>query len=132
MYAIRSYYASTIIGLLEQKQPVICMLKAIKSITYGYQGFDLNLDDLYKNVRKRCGRAKILASVHVELGRDSKNRPVMAKIVFVRHRCSKKWLALLSTDIDLADGEIITLYKRRWDIEVFFKMTKSYLSYNFV
>jgi len=120
-------FPSTIIGLLEQEQPVICMLKAIKSITYGYQGFDLTLEKLYKNVRKRCGRAKILASVQVELGSDAKNRPVMAKIVFVRHRCGKKWLALLSTDIDLADEEIITLYKRRWDIEVFFKMTKSYL-----
>ena len=34
----------------------------------------------------------------------------------------------MSTDVDLADEEIITLYKRRWDIEVFFKMTKSFLN----
>jgi hypothetical protein len=120
-------FPATIIGLLEQKQQVICMLKAMKTITYVYKGFDLTLNDLYKSVRKRCGRAKILASVLVELGTDSQGKPVMAKIVFVRSRTTKKWLALLSTDIDLADEEIVKLYKRRWDIEVFFKITKSYL-----
>ncbi len=52
----------------------------------------------------------------------------MAKIVFVRDRSKKKWLALLSTDVELADEQIIAFYKRRWDIEVFFKITKSYLN----
>jgi hypothetical protein len=119
-------FPATIIGLLEQKQQVICMLKEAKT-KYGYKGFDLTLKELYRSVRKRCGRAKILASVQVELGTDSRNRAVMAKIVFVRARNSRKWLALLSTDTDLADEEIIKLYKRRWDIEVFFKISKSYL-----
>jgi transposase-like protein len=31
------------------------------------------------------------------------------------------------SEVELADKEIVTLYKRRWDIEVFFKITKSYL-----
>jgi hypothetical protein len=78
-------------------------------------------------VRKRSGRAKILASTLVELGTDAAGKAVMAKIVFVRDRSTRKWLALLSTDVELADEEIIKLYKRRWDIEVFFKITKSYL-----
>jgi hypothetical protein len=103
------------------------MLKAMKTITYGYKGFELTLNDLYKSVRKRSGRAKILASTLVELGTDDKGKPVMAKIVFVRNRSTRKWLALLSTDVNLADEEIVKLYKRRWDIEVFFKITKSYL-----
>jgi hypothetical protein len=120
-------FPSTIIGLLEKKQQVVCMLKAMKTITYGYKGFDLTLKELYKSVRKRRGRAKILASVHVELGTDAKGKAVMAKIVFVRDRSSRKWLALLSTHVDLSDEDIIRLYKRRWDIEVFFKITKSYL-----
>jgi hypothetical protein len=119
-------FPATIIDLLEQKQQVICMLKEAKT-KYGYKGFDLTLKELYKNVRKRCGRAKILASVQVELGKDSRKQTVMAKIVFVRARNSKKWLALLSTDVDLSDEEIVKLYKRRWDIEVFFKISKSYL-----
>lgn len=120
-------FPAIIIGLLEQKQQVICMLKSAKT-KYGYKGFDLTLNELYKTVRKRCGRAKILASVQVELGTNSDNETVMAKIVFIRARnAKKKWLALLSTDLDLADEEIVKLYKRRWDIEVFFKITKSYL-----
>lgn len=119
-------FPATIIRLLEQKQQVICMLEEAKT-KYGYQGFDLTLKELYKSVRKRSGRAKILASVQVELGTDSRNQAVMAKIVFVRARNTKKWLALLSTDANLADEEIIKLYKRRWDIEVFFKISKSYL-----
>jgi len=119
-------FPATIIGLLEQRQQVICMLKEAKT-RYGYKGFDLTLKELYKSARKRCGRAKILASALVALGTDSRNQTVMAKIVFVRARNSRKWLALLSTDVDLADEEIVKLYKRRWDIEVFFKISKSYL-----
>ena len=120
-------FPATIIGLLELKQQVVCMLKSAKT-KYGYQGFDLTLDELYKSVFKRRGRAKILASVHVELGANSNKETVMAKIIFVRARSAKKrWLALLSTDLELADEDIVKLYKRRWDIEVFFKISKSYL-----
>jgi len=39
-------------------------------------------------------------------------------------------LALLSTDITIADEEIIRLYGKRWDIEVFFKMCKQHLKMN--
>jgi predicted transposase YdaD len=49
------------------------------------------------------------------------------KIIFVS--CDKKrgWLALLSTDLSLPNEEIIRLYGKRWDIEVFFKMCKQHL-----
>ena len=105
----------------------VCMLKD-GNITYELQGWPLTLKDLYKSVRKRCGRAKVLAEVMVTIGNDDHGIPVPAKIVFVRDRSSKKWLALLSTDTTLRAEEIITLYKRRWDIEVFFKMAKSFLN----
>ena len=49
------------------------------------------------------------------------------KIVFVRDRRGKGWLAILSTDIALSDEEIVRIYGKRWDIEVFFKMEKQYL-----
>jgi hypothetical protein len=105
----------------------ICMLKDTGKITYELQGWPLTLKELYKNVRKRCGRAKVLAEVLVTIGKDEKGTPVMVKIVFVRDRNSKKWLALLSTDTTLTAEAIIKLYRRRWDIEVFFKMAKSFL-----
>ena len=53
---------------------------------------------------------------------------VPVKIVFVRNRNKKRdWLAILSTDCTLSDHEIIRIYGMRWDIEVFFKTTKSLL-----
>jgi len=105
----------------------VCMLKDTGKVTYELQGWPLTLKDLYKSVRKRCGRAKVLAEVLVTIGSDDQGIPVAAKIVFVRDRNSKKWLALLSTDTTLTAEEVIQLYGRRWDIEVFFKMAKSFL-----
>jgi hypothetical protein len=121
-------YPATIRKLLAKGVHTICMLKVTEKIFYRYQGEDLHLAAIYKKIRKRRGRAKILASVMVEIGENDQGVPVPAKIVFVRDRRSKKWLALLSTDIALGDEEIVTAYKRRWDIEVFFKMAKSFLN----
>jgi len=118
----------TIRRLLAQGMHTICMLKVTEKIYYGYQGEKLHLAALYRKILKRCGRAKILASILVEIGEDGKGSPVLAKIVFVRDRRTKKWLALLSTDMTLTDEEIVKTYKRRWDIEVFFKMVKSFLN----
>jgi len=61
--------------------------------------------------------------VVVETKKDQK-----IKIVFVRHRHKRHWLAILSTKIDLADEEIVRIYGKRCDIEVFFKMLKHYLN----
>ena len=49
-------------------------------------------------------------------------------MVYVRNRNNRKdYLCLLSTDLSLEENEIIRLYGKRWDIEVFFKVCKSYL-----
>jgi hypothetical protein len=106
----------------------VCMLKDMKTIKYELHGWSLTLKELYNNVRKRRGRAKVLAEVMVTIGPDEQDNPVPAKIVFVRDRNSKKWLALLSTDTSLTAEEIVKLYGLRWDIEVFFKMAKSFLN----
>lgn len=46
----------------------------------------------------------------------------------VRNRNKRSdWQAILSTDCTLSDKEIIRIYGMRWDIEVFFKTTKSLL-----
>ncbi len=121
-------YPATIRKLLAKGMHTLCMLKVTKKIFYRCHGEDLHLAALYRKIRKRRGRAKILASIEVEIGEDDKGCPVSAKIVFVRDRRTKKWLALLSTDTSLGDEAIVTAYKRRWDIEVFFKMAKSFLN----
>jgi len=121
-------FPSTIRRLHAQGMNTICMLKDTPTIKYELKGWPVTLKQLYKSVRKCSGRAKVLAEVMVTIGVDDQGAPVAAKIVFIRDRSSKKWLALLSTDTTLTAEEIITLYRRRWDIEVFFKMTKSFLN----
>ncbi len=51
---------------------------------------------------------------------------VQVKVVFVQNRNKKSgWLAIFSTDCTLSEQEIVGIYGMRWDIEVFFKTTKS-------
>ena len=55
---------------------------------------------------------------------------IPVKIVFVENRkasSQREWLALLSTDTNLTDEEIIRIYGKRWDIEVFHRSIKSIL-----
>jgi hypothetical protein len=80
------------------------------------------VDGIYRLLKKRPGRAKLLASALVTMKDGSP-----AKIVFVRDRRKKDWLAILTTDIHLPDEEVVRLYGKRWDIEVFFKMSKQHL-----
>lgn len=112
----------SVISTLRQHIDIICMLKDHHRWCYEYNGQKLRLQDLYGKLKKKRGKAKIKASVLVTLSDGNK-----ARIIFVP--CDKKrgWLALLSTDISIADEEIIRLYGKRWDIEVFFKMCKQHL-----
>lgn len=120
-------FPATIIKVCKLDLNVIAMLKDTPKIYYNFNGEKKSLRDIYRTVRKRRGRAKYLASVVVELY-DKEGNTVPAKIVFVRDRRNKsKWLALISTDVDLPETEVIRVYGKRWDIEVFFKMCKSYL-----
>ena len=51
-----------------------------------------------------------------------------ARIVCVRNRSNRKdWIALICTDMTIDENEIIRIYGKRWDIEVFFKTCKSFL-----
>lgn len=52
----------------------------------------------------------------------------LTRIVYVRNRNKRKdYLALITTDMSISEEEIIRIYGKRWDIEVFFKVCKSYL-----
>jgi hypothetical protein len=121
-------YPAVILKALEHSMHVICMLKAVPKVRYEYEGRRLTLKELYCAVRKRRGRAMVLASVIVTIGQDAAGSPVPVKIVFVRDRNrSRQWLALLSTDTSLSDDEVIRIYGKRWDIETFSKVSKSHL-----
>jgi hypothetical protein len=112
-----------IMAKLGKHLPVICMAKDMPKVFYRYEGQWLTLGKLFAKIRKRPGKARILASVVVETKQEQQ-----VKIVFVRHRHKRDWLAILSTKIDLAAAEIVRIYGKRWDIEVFFKMMKHHLN----
>ncbi|MFZ5764179.1 MAG: IS4 family transposase [Thermodesulfobacteriota bacterium] len=114
---------SSLLKTLAEYLPVICMAKDMPNIFYRYDGELMRLSRLYGKLTKRPGKAKILASVITETTKGQK-----VKIVFVRHRHKRDWLAILSTKTDLHDAEIVRIYGKRWDIEVFFKMMKHYLN----
>lgn len=125
-----SWFANprVIIRAHQKKMHTICMLKDTPKIFYTYKGKKRTLGGLYKEINKRRGKAKILASIEVVIGKDIDGQGVDAKIVFVRERNrGRRWLAILSTDINLEEQEIVRIYGKRWDIEVFFKMAKSHL-----
>jgi len=104
---------------------VVGMLKNTPKIYYSFGGKALSLPSLYHRIRKRS-QGNIIGSGVVNL--NFSGEPLLARIVLVRSEKQKnQWLALLSTDLSLSEEEIITLYGKRWDIEVFFKMVKSFL-----
>ena len=111
------------VAALSKHIDVIGMVKKTPKIHYGYNGQRIDLKAIYRKLKKRRGRAKILASTIVTL-----KEGLSAKLVFVRDRRKKDWLALLSTDLELSNEDIVRIYGKRWDIEVFFKMAKQHLN----
>ena len=105
---------------------VIAMIKKSSRIKYSYCGEQLNIKEIYSRNKKRRGRSKYLLSVDVMVGKEN---PISAKIVCVRNKANRKdWLAFICTDTTLSEEEIIRIYGKRWQIEVFFKTCKSMLN----
>jgi hypothetical protein len=111
-----------IVARLRKHIHVICMMKDQHNWLYEYQGKKLRLSDIYSKLTKKRGKAKIKAEVIVKASNGEK-----IKIVFVPGDKKRGWLALLSTNLDLPGEEIVRLYGKHWDIEVFFKMCKQHL-----
>ena len=106
---------------------VVCRLKDTPKIMYLVDGVKMTLKQIYSSSRKRRGKSKYLLSIEVLLYND-KGETMSARIVFVRDRNNrKKWIAFCTTDMRLTEEQVIELYGKRWDIEVFFKICKSYL-----
>jgi len=94
-------------------------------IYYSFGGKALSLLSIFNRIQKRP-QGNIIGSCVVNL--NLTGNPLYTRIVSVRSEKQKnQWLALLTTDLTLSEEEIITLYGKRWDIEVFFKMIKSFL-----
>jgi len=115
-------YQPLIKKIKEQGLDVIDMVKNLKQ-RYLVDGEKVSLNQLYHLGKPTTGKKGILRSIHTKQANG-----VRVKVGFVRNRNKKSnWLAILSTDLTLSDQEIIRIYGMRWDIEVFFKTTKSLL-----
>ena len=103
----------------------IAMIKKSSRIYYEYEGEQLSIKKIFGICKKRRGRSKYLLSVNVMVGKEK----IPAKIVCVRNKKNKKdWIAFICTKPELSEEEIIRIYGKRWQIEVFFKTCKSYLN----
>lgn len=110
---------------MQEHLDTIAMVKKSKT-KYLYNDEKLNVKEIYSRNKKRRGRSHYLLSVIVTIEKDGEGIP--AKFVYVRNKSNRKdWLLIASTDTELSEEEIIRVYGKHWDIEVFFKACKSYL-----
>jgi len=109
----------------------IAMVKKSSKIKYVFEVKKLNIKQIFAMCKKKKGRSKYLLSINVTAcTNDDKGNQmsIPVKIVCVRNRSNRKdWLAIICTDTELSEEEIIRIYGKRWDIEVFFKTCKSML-----
>jgi len=117
-----------ILRLKAEKLDVIARVKKTSKVHYRYGEQMLSAPEIYKRNKKRRGRSRYLLSVPIEVCSTDKKLAIPAKLVYVRNRKKPKdYVILLSTNVSLSEEEIIRIYGKRWDIEVFFKVCKSCL-----
>jgi hypothetical protein len=119
---------SAILSIKQLGYHVVSRLKNNENYRYHYEGENRPISKIYSMNRKRKGKSRYLLSVIANVRHNDFEDAIPAKIVYVRDKSNrKKWIALISTDISLTEDEIIALYGKRWDIEVFHKVIKSCL-----
>lgn len=120
-------FPSVIASVKEIGYDVIGMVRKSSKFKFLYCGIKHDVMELYKQNRKRRGKSKYLLCVDAAIKNAGREIPV--RFVYVRNRSNRKdYRVLISTDISLSPEEIIRIYGKRWDIEVFFKICKkSYL-----
>ena len=117
---------SSLIAVKNIGYDVVAMAKKTTKVHYLYNGKMQPLTKIFRENRKRRGRSRYLLSVEVTVVKGEQSIP--ARIVYVRNRNKRnEYLALITTDMNLTEEEVIRIYGKRWEIEVFFKVCKSYL-----
>ena len=115
----------TLCGGKGAKLDVIAAIKKGSKTQYLFEGKPMTVQQIFRQQKKRRGRSRYLLSVDVDIPGEEK---IPSRIVCVRHRTNRKeWIAILCTDMEKSPEDIIAIYGKRWDIEVFFKACKSFL-----
>lgn len=111
------------------KLDTIAMIKKSSRIKYEWEEQRLDVKEIYSRNKKRRGRSKYLLSVSVKITTKEDNGlqvSIRAKIVYVRNtKKEKDWVAVICTNPDLSEKDIIWIYGKRWQTEVFYKTCKS-------
>ncbi|MBO5596982.1 MAG: transposase [Oribacterium sp.] len=109
--------------ILKEGLDVIGMLKDNKQL-YWYNGRLYNLKALSKLIDRRKP-GDIFGSIVVR----TKTNNIPVRLVFVRNRNNRsEYIILLTTDCSMRDNEVVRIYGNRWNIEVFFRASKSLLN----
>lgn len=117
---------SAMLDIKEIGYYVIGMVKKSSKIRFCFHGNMQDVKSIYSKSKKRRGKAAWKLSVAVTAVKDDRETPV--RLVYVPNRNKKReYLVLATTDMSLSEDEIIRNYGKRWGIEVFFKVCKSYL-----
>lgn len=117
---------SSLLSIKKLGYDVIAMAKKTPKMHFLYNGKMQPLTEIYKQNKKRRGRSRYLLSAEITVSKDGESIP--ARVVYVRNRNKRKeYLCIISTDMTISENEIIRIYGKRWNIEVFFKVCKSYL-----
>lgn len=119
-------FPASITQIKKKGLDVIAMLKKTPKMYFLYNEQMQPITEIYKQNKKRRGKSKYLLSVEIAVVKDQESVP--ARVIFVRNKNKRKdYLALITTDMTITEDEVIRIYGKRWDIEVFFKVCKSYL-----
>jgi hypothetical protein len=124
----------TVAAIKSMNRDVIGMVRITEKIHYRFKGKWRHIKDIYSQIDQCKDRSNpVIGSAIVSI-RAKKDSPcdkwIKAKLIFVRNtnRKDDAWLAILCTDTKISNEEAVRIYGKRWDIEVFFKMCKSYLA----
>lgn len=105
----------------------IAMVKNSSKCFYEYNGEMMSIPAIHRKTRKRPGRAKYKYCVDIVIV-GKKGERIPAKLLCVPNKSKKKSCKyIISTDCSLKAEDIIRIYGKRWDTEVFYKACKSYL-----
>ncbi len=123
-----------IVAIHRMGRAVIGRVRITDKVHYYYQGQWQSVKAIYAQTKLRATEGSaLLGAAQVKVRPNTQEDAatwIDAQLVFVRNTHGSKgtWLTLLCTDTHLDPEEVVRIYGKRWDIEVFFKMCKSHLA----
>lgn len=108
---------------------VVCRMKRTSKIFFNYRGKQMISERLLPLAHREKWKEdpRIIGSIIVTIGKSGQK----IKLVFCKDQSqsdTSNFQIIASSDIALNSLEIIQMYGKRWSIETFFKMCKTYLN----